>query len=501
MADLRTYTPFERNMYLLGMAGQNIIYNIVGTGLYFYYQSVIFIPAIAISVFMSVARIWDAINDPMMGTIVDKTNTKIGKCRPYLIVIPSIIFVITVAAFLNGIYSESNSSNAIIVGWAAVSYILWGMSYTVGDIPLWSITSRMTEVEEDRASILSLARIAGGIGAGVVLLTIVPLSQSVGQALEKSVGSTAKSQQYGFIIVAAVLAFIGCSLFQLTGIFTRERVPSQKKDLGFIDNFKIMWGNRPFRKQLISGILRSPIQMLLSVAMTLLSYYYGNYFGNYMVYMIILGGAIFAGQFIAMAMVPKMIQKIEKTKLYSGSTIISAVTFTLIYLIYKAAPEDLDKPVWVAVLFVVFAVAGAGMGALNVLQSVMIADAVDYEEYHKGFRPDGVFFSGQSFITKLSAGISSIIQGVGYAVVGFSGENVNICNEALRNGASFKADFSQYADMMFFLCSIPPAVGLFLSVIPIKNYGMTDSEHKLMLNALIKKRNDNENDKLNGDNE
>ena len=182
-------------------------------------------------------------------------------------------------------------------------------------------------------------------------------------------------------------------------------------------------------------------------------------------------------------------EKYEKTKLYSVSTIISAVAFALIYPIYKIAPEDLDKPLWIAVLFVVFAIAGAGMGALNVLQSVMIADAVDYEEYHKGFRPDGVFFSGQSFITKLSAGISSIIQGIGYSIVGFSGNNVNICNEALRNGASFKSDFAPYAAMMFLLCSIPPAIGLFLSVIPIKNYGMTDSEHKMMLDKLIEKRN------------
>lgn len=489
-SNVRTYTAKERNMYLLGMAGQNMIYNIIGTGLYFYFQSVIFIPAIAISIFMAVARVWDAINDPMMGTFVDKTNTKWGKCRPYLLFIPPVILVVTVAAFCNGIYSSSNSAaqNVLIVGWAAVSYILWGMCYTVGDIPLWGITSRMTEVEKDRASILSLARIAGGIGAGVVLLAITPVSQSVGQMLEDSVGSTAKSQQYGFLIVAAVFAVIGCGLFQLTGIFVRERVPSKNEKLGFKDNFKIMWGNKPFRKQLISGVLRSPIQMLLSVAMTLVSYYYGNYFDDYMLYLIILGGAIFGGQFIAMALVPKLMEKHEKTKLYIGSTLISAVPFALIYPIYKIAPQDLDKPFWLAVLFVVFCLAGAGMGSLNVLQSVMIADAVDYEEYHKGFRPDGVFFSGQSFITKLSAGISSIIQGIGYSLVGFSGDNVNVCNEALRAGASFKADYAPYAAMMFFLCSIPPAIGLFLSVIPIKNYGMTDSEHRSMLEALVKRR-------------
>ena len=252
-----------------------------------------------------------------------------------------------------------------------------------------------------------------------------------------------------------------------------------------------MWGNKPFRKQLISGVLRSPIQMLLSVAMTLMSYYYGNYFGDYMLYMIILGGGIFGGQFIAMALVPKLMEKFEKTKLFIGSTIMGAIPFALIYPIYKIAPQDLDKPFWIAVLLVVFTLAGAGMGALNVLQSVMIADAVDYEEYHKGFRPDGVFFSGQSFITKLSAGISSIIQGIGYSIIGFSGDNVNACNEALRAGASFKADYAPYAGMMFFLCSIPPAIGLFLSVIPIKNYGMSDAEHRSMLDALVKRRNEN----------
>lgn len=489
---VRTYTAKERNMYLVGMLGQNMIYNIIGTGLYFYFQSVIFIPAMAISIFMAVARVWDAVNDPMMGTFVDRTNTKWGKCRPYLLISPVIIMVITILAFCNGTYSSGNTpgKNAWIVAWAAISYILWGMCYTVGDIPLWGVTSRMTEVEKDRASILSLARIAAGLGGGIVLLSIIPLSQALGKKLEQSVGSAAKGQQMGFIIVAVVLTVIGSVLFQMTGLFVKERVQSSEQKFGFKENFQIMWGNKPFRNQLISGVLRSPIQILLSVAMTLMAYYYGNYFNDYMLYMIIFGGAIFGGQFVAMALVPKLTEKHDKTRLLIGSTIMSAIPFALIYPVYLMAPQDLDKPLWVAVLFLVFGLAGAGMGALNVLQSVMIADAVDYEEYHKGYRPDGVFFSGQSFITKLSAGISSIIQGVGYSVVGFSGDNVNACNQALHAGASFKEQFPQYAGMMFFLCSIPPAIGLFLSIIPLRNYGMTDAEHRRMLETLVQRRNE-----------
>ena len=143
----KTNTKKEAAGYLVGMFGQNLIYNIVATGLYFYFQNVICLPAMALGWIMTIARIWDAINDPMMGTIVDKTHSKWGKCRPYLIIFPAIIGVITILTFINGNYAEasSNAQKVLIVAWAAVSYIAWGMCFTVCDIPLWGITSLMTE--------------------------------------------------------------------------------------------------------------------------------------------------------------------------------------------------------------------------------------------------------------------------------------------------------------------------------------------------------------------
>ena len=75
-ADPLSYTSKERNGYLIGMAGQNIIYGIISSGLAFYFSNVIALPAMAISVIMAIARVWDAINDPMMGTFVDKTKSK-----------------------------------------------------------------------------------------------------------------------------------------------------------------------------------------------------------------------------------------------------------------------------------------------------------------------------------------------------------------------------------------------------------------------------------------
>ena len=489
--NFNTYTLKERNMYLTGMLGQNMIYNVIGTGLTFYLQSVIFVPAMAISILMAVARVWDAVNDPMMGTIVDKTKTKWGKCKPYLLFAPAVICVMTILCFLNGRYSVDNSAakNALIIGWAAVSYILWGMTYTIADIPLWGITSLMSEDQNDRSKLLALARIFGGVGAGIVLLSFVQISQSVGSSFEAKVPSKAAAQQYGFITVAIIVTIVGSLLFQMAGLFAKERVAQSEERYTMKENFKLMWSNKPFRKVIVSSVIRSPIMLLMSVAITLLNYYFGNYgMKDYTLYLIVLGGAIFIAQFGMSAVAPKLCEKHEKTKVYNICTAVSGVCFALIFAVYLLAPTSLEKPIWVAVNFVLFAGAGAGMGALNVLQSILIADAVDYEEYYHGIRPDGVFFSGQSFASKLSAGIASIIQGIAFSIIGFSGTAVEQCNAALQAGGSFKDDFPQYAAAMFFLCSIPPAIGLFLSIIPMRKYPLSNGEHKRILAELIEKR-------------
>lgn len=108
----------------------------------------------------------------------------------------------------------------------------------------------------------------------------------------------------------------------------------------------------------------------------------------------------------------------------------------------------------------------------------MTADSVEYYQSCTGYRPDGVFFSGQTFLTKVSTGISSIISGVVYAAVGFSGDGVKLVNDALYNGASFKSDpmFAKYRFAIFFLICIPPAVSMLLSMIPMKKYSIADED-------------------------
>ncbi len=596
---VKTYTKKELAGYLTGLAGQNIIYNIIATGLAFYFQSVIFLPAIACSLIFALARVWDAVNDPMMGTIVDKTRTKWGKCKPYLLFVPAVIMVTTILPFINGMYAEPNelhetalveeaeyvdfvesdlvksieydgvkylfvpasgswelqkdesgkalvdadgnlvktkvmiytdadkapvtdpavaetvlqefqsemgfekktgATAVIIIAWAAISYVLWGMTYTIGDIPLWGVTSLMTEDQNDRAKALTLARAVANVGMIGTLFTMIAPSF---QGMWKAQGmDEAHSLRAAYITLAVVMTVFASLLFQVAGLSVKEKVaPQNKKTYTIKENFKIMFGNKPFRQILISGILRSPIQLLGIVAMTLVMYYFfNNDIGgtlfvdgalnvNLVLKVVILVVGLFGGMIVFPLFVPNLIKKHEKKSMYNFFTLIGAIPFALIFVFFKLTGGDILSWGGMVVMSVLFFMAGASMGSLNVLQSVMIADCVDYEEYNNGIRPDGVFFSGQSFITKLSAGIASLISGAVYMVVGFSDKNVALLNNALVNGADFKTyGDGKFAAAMFFLISIPPAIGMVLAALPTLKYALPDKEHTRILDVLNAKR-------------
>lgn len=616
-----TYTKKELAGYLTGLAGQNIIYNIIASGLAFYFQSVIFIPVAAYTAIFAIARVWDAINDPMMGTIVDKTKTKWGKCKPYLLFVPAVVLVTTILPFINSMYAEptdkyyvqfsadssvvaeydeallheefvyEDADNAelngsyvllpvknawdldkdengnykvddqgnmvkndavifrieedesgaktytkvtdeaegmtlvqkfqeekginkktgfsavMIIAWAAFSYILWGMTYTIGDIPLWGVTSLMTESQQDRAKALSLARAVANVGMIGTLFTMIAPSFN-GMFMSKGMDQ-AHALRWSYITLAVVMTVFASILFQVAGLSVKEKVtPKNEKRYTIRENFKIMFGNKPFRQILISGILRSPIQLLGIIAMTLIMYYFfnndiGKTLGGDGGAMLIAKIAVmvvglFGGMIVFPLFVPNLITKIEKKKLYNFFSLIGAIPFALIFVLFLVFKGDLLQWPSMIIMSLLFFMAGASMGSLNVLQSVMIADCVDYEEYNNGTRPDGVFFSGQSFITKLSAGIATLISGAVYGIVGFSDSKITLLNNALIAGADFKtynpfqiggAEIGKFAAAMFFLISIPPAIGMVLAAIPTLKYALTDKEHTRMLDELNARRN------------
>jgi sugar (glycoside-pentoside-hexuronide) transporter len=487
---VNTYTKKERNAYLAGLAGQNIMYNIIGQTFSYFLQFVILIPAGIVGAMLAVLKVWDGINDPIMGHIIDRTRTKWGKCRPYLIFTPIPIFLVTMFCFMNGFYDNSvkfSWNNFFVVAWASLAFFLWDVLYTAGDVPLWGITALMTESDKDRIKLLSLARIFAGVGSGIALLSIQSVSLSLGEMLRPYFGSTMKAERMGFFLGALIFAVVGTALFQLAGIFTRERIAPSPEKNSLIDSFKIMYKNKPFFQLMLSGILASPKQLITIAAFPLISYYYANKDGLLnTLYIAVLGGSVLISGFIATALTPKILKHISKKDLYNYSNLIGAIPYGAIMILYFIAPTKLADPLYVAISAILFFFAGASNGFTAVLTSLMIADAVDYEEYRTGIRTDGVFFAGQSFITKLTTGLATIISGIAYSIVKFSDANVQVVNDYIAAGglARENPEFQPYMFIMFFLVSIPPLIGSLLMVIPTWKYALSDEEHRRILDEL-----------------
>lgn len=489
-----TYTKKERNYFLIGLFGQNIMYNVVASCLMYYLQFTVLIPAMTVSIIFTVARIFDAVNDPIMGTIVDRTRSRWGKCVPYLRIIPIPVMIISILCYVSfGFYGDG--SKAMDVGlslWAALTYIMWGVTYTIGDIPLWGVTSLMTDSEKDRNNLLTAARVVAAIGGGIVMLSMQSLALGLGGSLTKSLNINAmEGEKYGFLITAAVISLIGTVTFLFAGFGVKERIKVPPKKTNFKENLSIIAHNKPYMQILISGVLGSTKMIIAIVAMTIVTYYYASKDPIMaLVYMVLLGGGFFLGQFVFMSITPALNKKITKKHLYNWSNIFSIVPYALIFVAYQIDPHHLNSIGWLVACFFLFSIAGGSNGITTVLQSQMIADCVNYEEHKSGRRPDALFFSGQTFLVKLQNGLATIFCGVAYSVVHFSDTRVAEVNAFINAGGipRLASEYSSFMMILFLIISIPPAIGCLLTIIPTWKYALDDQEHARILAELIERR-------------
>ena len=510
MRQLKTYAKKERNMYLIAMFGQNMIFNTIPAFSNYFARDVLYIPAMTVGVIMTIAQIWDAVNDPIMGTIVDRTRSKYGKCRPYLLWAPAAIFIFTMLCFLCPPYQHGAGGSAWgnigVVAWAMVGYILFDVAYTAGDIPMWGITALMTEDEKHRQKLQAAARIIGGIGGGAAMLFL----QSIAVAMGKRVGS----DRLGFIFTALGFAGLGFVTFQMAGIFVREKIVThnQKKN-GVADNFRMLWRNRPFRQLLVSGVLATPRSIVLMVATPLVTYYFASKDpGKIAMYTMLIGGGVFAGMFPAQILAPKLIDRFGKYKLYMACNLIELPVNLLVlplYFISLRVPGGMTHAALLIPLVALFFVKGAASGLSIVLQTAMISDAVDYEDYTNHVRPDGVFFSGLTFMAKIGNGISTLIYQSLSALVGLSGVNIMILQnmldsgkvprEVMRQGSEVvvhrmaegalnAGQIFNFFTMMFLVISIVPAVSNILALLPMRGYELTEEKYAAVLDGLQARR-------------
>ena len=488
--DIGPYSNKERNFYLAGMFGQNIIYAVVGSVLQVFYTDILIIPTIAVSMIMGVSRVWDGINDIIMGTVVDKTHTRWGKCRPYLKFVPLPIAITTILMFL----PITGLSNGVKITYVIISFLLWETLYTLGDIPLWGVTSLMTPDEEKRAKLISAARTISSLGS-IIVVAFYPIKDALG-AIDlgwfENTGQANSDLEYfsehqGYLLAVAAIAVFGGILFRLPFPFIRERIAQapKEKDTGLKENLKLMWENKLFVRALASNILGCTKTILLTAGIYFCKWVLGNG-GNETVWLIKLGGPFLIGMIISMNVSTAFAKRFGKKKVYIVSSYLNAIPYLLIFFIgYEH----------ILLMAILLFFGGFLTGFTTVYNTTMIADSVDYMEHKTGKRNDGVFFSGLNFTAKLTAAITAVITNLIFSAVNYT-DTINTLTaeiaDASAKGLDYTLDFaSAYPEItsaMLVLITFVPAIGCVLQALPIHGYSLNEEQHEKILEELEEMR-------------
>lgn len=433
--------------------GRSMIYTLMSTFLLIFYTDAMKLSPTHAGLIILAARIFDAANDPIMGIIADKTKTKFGKLRPYLLFSPILIMISTAALFY-----VPNLEYGGRLAYATITYLVWGVCFTIQDVPFWGMSAVVSPLENERNKFLSTARIFSTIG-GVVPTLLVPV-------LRNGLGNTK-----GYFISGLIFAVLGSSLSLLAFFGTKERVEQQKEKVTVGEIVSAYVKNKPLLLLIASSILGSAMLMAQTS---------GSYLATYLIkdsgfipkgtVQTVMTVAIGAGMMIAMVLMPILRKKMSLKAIYISSAIFGAVIHGIMYFVGYSN---------FYVFLVVLAIAGLPLGIFNVITYAMVADSVDYLEWKTGRRSEGVCFASQTFISKLTAGISTFITSIVLDKVGFMQPvgDVPVLDQP-----------QSVFDGLFIMVSVIPAISLALCAIPMLFNDYSGKKKEEIQKALAERR-------------
>jgi probable glucitol transport protein GutA len=427
----------EKASYGLYFVGQNIFYFLIVMFLVPFFTDA-GIPAITVAGLALVVKIWDAVNDPIFGGIVDKVKFKKGKFLPWLRI--SLIFIplSTVAIFA----IPHGLSLNLKVAWAAIAYILWDTSYTICDVPVYGIVTTMTDRQHERTTLMAIARIAAGIGSFAVSVSVPLIRNLIG----------------GWLPLVMTLSAIALLTMCPLCFKAKERIEvrSQGQDVSVKDMLRFIRGN----KYMLIYWSAFIIARTFDVGYVLNMYFARYNLGNESL-LGILSMVTAAPSLIIATLVPFVCKKVDKFKLFFGCTIASIVMAAASYF------AGYQSFVVVVIFAILRGIPGSFMG---VLMFMFTPDCVEYGTYKTGVAASGIAFSLQTFAQKLLAALSAAVAAIALTAIGF------IEGEGAIQAAGF-------ADRLFFVYILFPAIGSLIALPLLSRYKLTDKKVSIMIKA------------------
>lgn len=404
----------EMASYGIGAVGKDMVYMFCASYILYYYQDILGVSAIAMGIILLAARVFDAFNDPIMGVVVAKTRTRWGKFRPWLFIGTLLNAVVLFLMFS----APPTLDGGGLVAYAAVTYVLWGVTYTMMDIPYWSMIPAFTEGGKERENMSTMARSCAGVGSALVTIITMQCVYMLGKGNEYA----------GFKWFALIISILFFAAILITCLNIREKSTVDVETVSVKQMFKALFQNDQAVTVVITIVL---INTSVYITSNLVIYFFKYDFGGadwYNGYTLFntLGGAI---QILSMMVLFPLLRKFLNTiKIFYVSFVMAIAGYIVLFILIFTSMSS------VFILFIPAFFIFAANGMLLVLTTIFLANTVDYGEFKNKRRDESVIFSMQTFVVKLASGIAALVVSICLSVCRLS-SNTDAVTDAVAGGS------------------------------------------------------------------
>ena len=412
MSKIKEFT--DKIWYGTGAVGLDLSYGMFNGRLNKYLTNVLGLNTNFLLGLTSVARIWDGINDPMMGSIVDVTITKFGRYRPWVVCGSLMNSVVLFFLFFNPGFTTGMSGGKASVWlyiYIAVMYILWGMTNTSADIPYWSMVPSFTTDPGERSILATVARAFSGLGQGIVSMGSPFILNALGNVITNADGTTSNVwTQNGYTITAAIcsIGLVFFSVLSMSKVKESVTVAPQEK-FSFKKIFSVIKENDQLRVFMLFAMLSNAG---FYTTTGVLDYFFEAVIGDTGAQSTFsLFGTV--GSVLGILVIPVMMKFTTRRRTYQFSLSLSLFGYIGMFLSGQLFGN-------LVMLNIFYTLTQIGTGSMFISQTVFLADVVDYGEVKMGVRRESVTFSMKGFLQKMAYTAQTVIL---YLALGISGFN------------------------------------------------------------------------------
>ncbi len=380
--------------YGVGAVGMDLSYGMFYSYLAKYLTDILHLNKKFLLFLTPLARIWDGINDPMMGTIVDNTNTKMGKYRPWILIGSLSNAIVLTLLFTNPGFELGGLPLYVYV---AFLYVAWGMTNTMTDIPYWSMVPSFTTDPAERNIIATIARAFSGIGQGIISILTPVILPLLSETIDGDGVKVWDAKGFSLWALICSVSLIGFSALSVATTKETQIIPPKDEKFTFKKMFSIAKNNDQLLIFMLFAMLSNAGYYMISGVG---AYYFDVVIGDPSAQSDFnLFGAV--GSVLGIAVIPVMSKFTTRRRIYQFSLGLAIAGFSGCMISGNAG-----------VLFamnICYTIASIGVASMFVSQTVFLADIVDYGHVKQGFRSESIIFSMKGFLQKMAYTIQTII--------------------------------------------------------------------------------------------